>query len=95
MVVYIECGQGNNPPPNKDNNMNLSKLSDLTLSMLAAREDLTPAMVVVIVAELRSRREAREAAARAQAIADWYDNSISGSVLEDYREGNTITITVG
>ena len=21
MVVYVECGQGNNPPPNKDNNM--------------------------------------------------------------------------
>ena len=26
MVVYIECGQGNNPPPNKDNTMTAEQI---------------------------------------------------------------------
>ena len=32
MVVYIECGQGNNPPPNKDNNMTLNAIKTAYLA---------------------------------------------------------------
>ena len=72
--------------------MNLSNLSDLTLSMLAAREDLTHSMIVVIGTELRIRREAREAVAQAAALASYYANSVGGSVLADYRSGNVTII---
>ena len=34
MVVYIQCGQGNNPPPNKDNTMTLNAIKTAYLSTI-------------------------------------------------------------
>ena len=51
---------------------------------------------MVIVAELRTRREAREAAAQVAsqvaALASYYKTSVGGSVLADYRSGNVTII---
>ncbi len=68
-------------------NQTLRKLSDDALIILASREDLTPSMMVVITAELKRRREIIQ-------LQSYYDQSVSGSVLEDYKAGNVRTIKV-
>lgn len=77
----------------------LASLSNAALLLLAERDDLTPAMKVVIADELRARREALEAARdeadRRAALAAYYAESVGGSVLADYRAGNVTTIFAG
>lgn len=68
-------------------NQTLRRLSDDALIILASREDLTPSMMVVITAELKRRREIIQ-------LQSYYDQSVSGSVLEDYKAGNVRTIKV-
>ncbi len=67
---------------------NLSRLSLSTLATLAGRGDLTAAMQAAIADELRRRRQAREDTDRAS-LAAYYAGSVGGSVLNDYRAGNT------
>jgi hypothetical protein len=72
--------------------MDLTHLSDATLIDLASREDLTPRMVVVILAEVKRRNAVDDLAERKASLANYYQNSAGGSVLADYRAGNVTTI---
>ena len=73
----------------------LTNLSTAALIILAERDDLTPLMVRAITAEIRTRCEALEAAARRDSLAAYWAGSVSASVAADYRSGNVRTIKAG
>lgn len=73
----------------------LSTLSDSALLVLASREDLTTPMQVVISAEIKKRVEKMERESRIEALHQYWADSVSESVLNDYRAGNVRTILAG
>lgn len=74
---------------------NLSTLSDSALLALSYREGLSSQMLDAIVEEMQKRVKRMEREKRIRALEKYWADSVSESVLNDYRAGNVRYIWAG